>query len=286
MSYCSDQYDLGDCIEYEFKFKGEYGTKGEKRGERRKATPEEIQRNNQRTKEKKLRRTIHLNFHEDDLWMTLKYPKGSRVTIGKVKKDVCGKWSGFLATMRRKYRLRGVPFKFIYRIEIGHMGGVHIHIIMNRIEGVDTALLAKKTWADISGGSANFEHLYSAGGFEGLAKYIAKPAESDDGQLTMFGVEGKKAFTKISSSRNLIRPEDVRTEKKYSHWTMRRLILEGPKPHPGYYIDRDSIVTGINPFTGYSYFYYTERKLKKERRKRGNTKAYQYLCPFGRAGRS
>ena len=42
---------------------------------------------------------------------------------------------------------------------------------------------------------------------------------------------------------------------------MRRLIEEGPKPREGYYIDKNSIRTGINRYTGKSYYQYTEIKL-------------------------
>ena len=42
MAYVVDTYDLGDAIEHEHKFAGEYGAKGEKRAPKKKATPEQM----------------------------------------------------------------------------------------------------------------------------------------------------------------------------------------------------------------------------------------------------
>lgn len=50
-------------------------------------------------------------------------------------------------------------------------------------------------------------------------------------------------------------------KKKYSHWTMRKVISEGPQPQPGYYIDKNSIRSGINRYTGMGYYCYTEIKV-------------------------
>ena len=39
------------------------------------------------------------------------------------------------------------------------------------------------------------------------------------------------------------------------------MIEDGPKPTPGDYIDKSSIVSGVNKYTGMSYLYYTEIKI-------------------------
>ena len=44
---------------------------------------------------------------------------------------------------------------------------------------------------------------------------------------------------------------------------MRKLLLYGPKPTPGYYIVPESIRSGTNRYTGYSYMRYTEEKLDR-----------------------
>ena len=253
MAYWKDVYDLGDSREIEYKYAGNYGGRGEKRTEHIKRTPEQIKKQNQDNRIKNMRRTLKLNFKSDDYWMTLKYPKGTRKTMKEVKSDL----SVFLKALRDEYRIRGQTLKWIRRIEIGHLGGVHIHMVINRLTGPPgTDVIVKKLWPYYE----NYELIY--GDHDRLASYICKPPDSDDGQMTMFGKEEKKCQTYISSSRNLIRPKDVMTRKRYSHWTMRRILKE-PKPSKGYYIDWDTWYQGVNPYTGMSYLHYTERKLNR-----------------------
>ena len=252
-------YRFSDENEYEFKYRGNYGARGEARAKRSKITTEAQQRINQRNKEKGMRRLIKLNFEEGDLWVTLKYPKGTRKPIKQILKDK----TAFIRKLRAEYKKAGVKFKFIYRIEVGKLGGIHIHFIINNMPGA--AELIREAW---SVGHTNYEYLYKEGGFEALAEYITKPAESDTGQMYFegMGMEDKKAFMKYGCSRNLERP--VPEIRQYSHWTMRRILQGGEiKPSAGYYIDKSSIRQGINPFTGYSYLYYTERRLFSERDK-------------------
>jgi len=246
MSYVLDKYVFDDSIEYEYKFKGEYGSKGEKRSKKAPPTPEQRERQNQKVREKKMRRLIKANFKEGDLWITLKYPKGTKKTMSEVKKDI----SGFLKNLRRKYKKAERPLKFIYRIEIGRQGGVHIHMIANRISNADKMI--QDTWKH---GRVSFEHMYDSEGFRKLAAYIVKKTNIDNIPKSQ-----QKDLTKYSSSRNLIRP--VPERKKYRRRTVRKLITSELTPTKGYYIDKNSIEKGINPFTGMSYLYYTEYKLK------------------------
>ncbi|MCI7129612.1 MAG: hypothetical protein MSA09_03440 [Lachnospiraceae bacterium] len=249
-------YTYRDSIEHEFKFQGKYGAKGEKRAKRKKATPEQVKRQNQWNKENTVRRTIKGNFSEGDLWVTLKYPKGTRKTLEEVEADV----KRFIDQMRKEYKKRGQPFKWIRRIEIGERGGIHAHMIMNRIAGADTDLIAQGIWSKITGGRINYSNLYSAGGYKKLAKYITKqPNEEQEKQLSVFSTAERKKLVKYSSSKNLIRPQPV---KKKSHWrTMRRMIKDGIKPKEGYYVDPESVYYGINPFNGMTYLKYTECRL-------------------------
>ena len=265
-------YDLGDSIEHELCYAGALGGKREKRGARQRQTSEAQQRINQRKKETFIRRKIAMNFRARDLWITLKYPKGTRKSIREVLKD----WSAFYRRMRAAYKRLEVPFRYIYRIEIGKLGGIHIHLIANRIEGMDTGLLVNDCWTEARhrddpdpkelvgrmNGYADIDYLYDSGDYEKLAAYIVKAPESDDGQMYFDfpGIAEKKAFMKYSCSRNLKNPEPV--VKEYRHWTMRRILEDGPKPRPGYYIDPDSIWQGINPYTGWSYYQYREVRCR------------------------
>lgn len=262
MAYYKDTYDCGDVIENECKFAGRYGAKGEKRAPRRKATPEQIEKQNHANKIKRIKREILLNFHPWDLWLTLKYKRGTRKFTKEVLADV-KKWTD---SLRSIYGKAGVPLKWIRRIEIGRYGGIHIHILINRPRGIhDIDLVCRMLWEKVSSETAgiNFQSLREEGGYEQLAAYLCKKGDDEvEGQLALLPEEDRKRCIRYSTSRNLIRPEDVRHRKKYTHWTMRKLITEGPKPRVGYYIDKNSIKSGINPYTGMSYYYYTEVRIK------------------------
>lgn len=112
----------------------------------------------------------------------------------------------------------------------------------------------------------DWRSTYEEGDFKDLAAYICKQPERDSQeyeQLSLFPKEEQKELLSYSSSRNLIRPEPER--KRYSHRTVRKLIQDGPKPTPGYYIDLESLYIGTNPYTGYSYCKYIEIKLPENR---------------------
>lgn len=244
-------------IEHHISFKGKYGAKGEKRGARKKKTPEEIERQNLINKRNKVRRTIQLNFFPNDLWITLNYPKGTR----KPYKDVKEEFDKFARQMRKEYKIREEPLKFYYRIEIGSKGGIHIHMILNRIWGSD--ILVSKCWP----GRSHFANLYEAGGYRKLADYLTKPLPNDSNkykQMGLFDDMDERSMSHYGCSRNLIRPEPQ--EKAYKRKTVRKIIAEGPKPTQGFYIDKDSIRIGINPYTGYSYIYYTEIRIEQFKR--------------------
>lgn len=233
-----------NSIEYEFCYKGNYGAKGEKRAERKKATPEQIKKQNQRNKENYVRRTIKLNFEENDYWNTLKYPAGTRIGIREVKEHK----KKFLRRVRKEYGKAGYQLKYICRIEIGKKGSPHIHILVNRI--TDSDVILKRCWEQ---GRISFAMIYEEGGFKKLAEYIVKPPNEETDP------EGETVA--YSSSKNLIRPKPE--EKTYYRRTVEKIIREGPKPTKGFYIVKDSVVYGLNKFTGMSYLYYEEARIRK-----------------------
>lgn len=251
----------GKYIEHEIKYAGKYGAKGEKRKPRKKATPEQIKKQNQYNKEKTVLRLIRANFEAGDLWVTLKFPRGTRMT----GKDLKGIRKKFLKELRAAYGKRGTPLKYICRLEIGENGGPHMHIVLNRLRGKQGAAeIIQGIWSKY-GKYLYFTPLYEDGDFKELASYIAKPAKDEAiaGQLTLFGEEEDvSVFTAYSRSKNLILPEAETHE--YRRRTVRKLVEEGPEPEPGYYIDRDSIRCGENPYTGMSYYYYTEIRLEPD----------------------
>ena len=278
MAYTEYIYESPWCIEHIFYWEGNYGAKGEKRSERSKATPEQIKKQNQKNKENRIRRLIQLNFDEGDYWLTLKYPKGTRKPFEEVMAD----FKRFIAIMRKEYKRKDIPFKYIYRVEIGRLGGIHIHVVMSRL-GDDGYTKLSGAWtrarkasdledllAEYTDGMTHIDYVHRfkdgkmSDGRE-LAEYIAKaqPDTLDDG--TRIPEEELKQISKYGCSRNLIRPVPIK--RTYSHWTMRRILDQGADGlnmtsnchrTDGYIIDKESWVQGINPITGLSYLHYTE----------------------------
>lgn len=99
------------------------------------------------------------------------------------------------------------------------------------------------------------QKLYEDGGFDKLASYLTKPPEADEDAVKTRG---------YVPSRNLEKP--VPKKKRYFRLTVERLIKDGPKPSKGFVIDKDSIVSGVNRFTGLSYLHYTEIRVKPRKR--------------------
>lgn len=253
MAYIQYIWTFRGSIEYEYIYSGNNGAKGERRRKKHKSTPEQMKRQNQINKENRMRRLIKANFTEEDYWCTLKYPAGSKPGIKRVVLDI----QNFNKKMQRAYRKYGQEYKYIYRIEVGKRGGVHIHIIINRIRaGIETDKLIREKWVTHK---VNYQQLDKDENYDALAKYIVKEYE-DDTQLSLFDLKEQKKLIRCSSSRNLIRPKP---EKKiFKRRTMRKILREGVQARPGYKIDTDSIRQGVNPYSGKSYLKYTEIKIR------------------------
>lgn len=266
--YAKDSWYLINHIEHEYKYPGRYGARGEKRKKKKKATPGQVAKQNQYNREVRCRRLLRNNFYPGDYWVTLKNKSGARKNMEEFVKDM----RKFLREMRKEYKARGGTLKFIYRLEIGKRGGLHAHIVINRMPGdAYTDLIIRDAWRKVTpDGSVDYTTIREQGGGKDLAAYITKQAgEEIAGQMRLFSKKDQKKLIRISSSRNLDRAEPVR--KVYRHWTMKKVLENGPKPTPGYYIDKDSIRAGTNCFTGFSYYKYTEVRIDQiDCRRRGD----------------
>lgn len=243
--YIRHIWEFGWCREIEEKHTGRYGARGQKRGKRRKASREEIQKRNQWKRERDVRRLIKWNFKKHDYWMTVTYKKGERPSYKHMKADM----AKLIRTVRAEYRKRGVELKYIRRLEIGKQGAPHMHILINRLP--ETDIIFSECWKK---GHVYPKLLYEEGGYKELAEYITKPKKE---------WEPEEMQSRYTTSKNLIRkdPEEKVINK-------RSLADEHENPIPpkapkGYYIDPDSVETGKNPITGYFYRRYTIVKLNR-----------------------
>ena len=245
--YIRETWDCGDTREIEEKHTGRYGARGQKRQKRRKATPEEIAKQNQWKRERDLRRLIKWNYSVGDYWITLTYRKGERPSWQQLKKDI----QKFIRKMRDRYKKYGWVLKYIYRIEIGSRGGPHVHILLNQYRNAetDTGTLVDELWEH---GHPNYERVYDKNSGE-LANYIAKPQKENE----------PEELKRYHISRNHIRKDPEKDEIQRRSLVDKKGIPIPPKAPKGWAVDPETVRSGINPITGYAYRHYTLIKIKK-----------------------
>lgn len=205
---------------------GRYGAPGESRKAREKPTPEQIARQNHRNKVRKIWQLIRGNYQEGDRWITVTYRKGERPDwetavrqLGNFRKRV-GYW----------LRRREIPVRLMYSIEHGSRGGIHMHMIMPDVEGVNIDRVLEKLWIY---GQVHTAGLYEKGDFRELAEYLAK---------------GEK----YGHSRGMEMPKEEKPRL-----LTRAQLMEYPKPEKGWRVLEDTITEEVNPVTGSPYLRYT-----------------------------
>lgn len=241
--YIRKSYDMGKVIDIEHYYPGNYGAKGVKRQEKRKRTPEDMERQNRTNREKKLQRIILANFNKGDWHLILNYRPKDRPDFREGKKRV----KKFIDKVRAAFKKAGYLFKYIVVTEKGRKGhALHHHLIIEDIqtEKLNTMRLVKKLWTY---GNSIWIDLYEDNEYKNLAEYIVKKETKDENEWASY-----------SRSRNLVVPQ---LEKEIVY---RKCWPEEPKPKEGYYIIKDSIVNGTNPVTGYPYQHYSMKRLEKE----------------------
>lgn len=239
--YKRKTYTFERSIEiYEY-LDGRYGAPGERRGKKKKATPEQIKKRNQWNKERLCRHKLKTHFKENDLLITLTYRKEARPPdMNAAKQD----FRKAIGKIRSEYRKRGEELKWIRNIEVGPRGGWHVHLVVNRIP--DSDLIIKKAWKK---GAATYKHLYEEGDFADLAGYITKTPDTAG--------KYKENLVEVSYSTSKNLPVKEPKEKRFVRW------IKEPKPKKGYYIDKATYHEGINDLTGYRYRCYTMIKLDR-----------------------
>lgn len=257
MAYRHNEWIFKESIEHEYYFDGNYGAKGERRSPKQTKTPEQVREENQKTKEKKVRRLIKQNFEPGDYFTTLTF---SDQYIGTPITEVCRILQNFLERMRRVYKKTGVPFKYIYRVELGaRKKRPHVHILMNRIDNLDK--IVRQKWER---GHIQIEPMDKDPDSPGkLAEYITKPTKEQQIEADSLCDGDISKLIRYSCSRNLERPKPKTQVMK--NRTMHSVFNQDLKPRDGYYIDKDPrfLTRGVNPYTGKSYLTYQEIRLHK-----------------------
>lgn len=210
------------------------------RGKQRKKTTEQAKKANERNRVRQLQRMLHANFKPGDFHVILAYKKGEEPeTYGQAQKDV----RRFLRGAREYYHDRGHTLKYIGCTERGKRKAVlHHHFIVECIDAdnLHTVTALRKFWP----GNCKWFDLYEEGDFGKLAEYLAKAAGKEE-------AHGARYY---ASRGNLIRPKpEVRIRPGR--------IPEEPEAPQGWYVVKDTLHTGTNPYNGKRYQRYLLKRL-------------------------
>ena len=183
-------------------------TKG--RGKRCKPTSEIQKRLNQRHAEGKLRRLLHTNFTDADLFATLTFDDAH---LPAAPEDAQKLIQNFLRRLKRKYKSLGLDAKYIYVLEYGQKHNrLHAHLVL--AGGITRADL-EQLWGQ---GSVSLDALrFDFDGLATLARYLTKSGESDV----------RPTWKRWSASRNLEQPTITQADGQISHRKMASLCEDG-----------------------------------------------------------
>lgn len=200
-TYRERKYTCGDYIEVAIY---PVYTQQRGRGKRKKPTTEIQKRLNRRHATDRLRRLLHTNFNEKDLFLTLTFDEDSLPeTVADCQRVV----QNFLRRVKRKYAKAGLEPKYIYIIEYGEEHQrLHAHLVISDglSRGELTALWGQGT---VSANRLRFE----ADGLTALAVYLTK-SNDDEGD--------RPTFKRWCGSRSLEKPTTTEHDGRISHRKM------------------------------------------------------------------
>ena len=264
--YIQNVWSIKGEREVENIFSGRYGKRTPPSG-RRAPTPEEQERINEQQCIRKLRRKIHANFDKDDLFETLTYGRDRRPD----PKGAAHELRLLLNRLRGIWKRAGTDLRYIVVTEYKSKS-IHHHLIVNDLPDGTGAKKIEQSWS--RNGHANTKYLYEDGQYEQLAAYLIKETSKT------FRDPDNPSKLRYSCSRNLVTPVAKTRILKRDDWP------EEPRVPKGYYLEKDSLVNGVNKM-GSKYQYYrlikiggqkpqhggktgkkpTSRKNKKQRRR-------------------
>lgn len=200
-TYRERKYTCGDYIEVAIY---PVYTQERGRGKRKKPTTEIQKRLNHRHATDRLRRLLHTNFNEKDLFVTLTF-EDDRLpeTVADCQRAV----QNFLRRVKRKYANAGLEPKYIYIIEYGEEHQrLHAHLVIS--EGLSRDELTA-LWGQgiVSADKLRFEN----DGLTALAVYLTKGKDDEGDRLT---------FKRWCGSRSLEQPTITERDGRISHKKM------------------------------------------------------------------
>lgn len=234
MPYIKEVCMAGKTVEIEKYYTVRFHSKGETRARKENPSSEAVKKNNLRKAVKTLRRLMNANFEDGDYLVRLDFfkdkPSGSIQMQELISKS--------LRKMKNEYKKRGAELKYIYVKEVGPKGSRHIHMMINKC---DPDVL-RKCWTH---GGIHIDPLTSGGQYSKIAEYFLKYAERTE--RTEERLIGKRWY----ASRNLKKPV---VKKKAILACRFREKMHVPK---GWYLEKESIRSGISEVTGFEYLSYT-----------------------------
>ena len=253
-------YQMDDIRMVSKYYPGNYGAPGLKRAERRHRTAEEIARNNERIRIRKLQRIILANFRTGRT-VHLTYRKEERPeTIEEAMKQR----KAFLKKMRKECQRAGIEWKFIIVTERGKRGqALHHHMIIEDVTApLDLLRAISKAWNHGRVTSTKMEEEEDA--FYTLADYLLKK-ETKSGSGTTY-----------SRSRNLVIPEPKTEIIRRKKWRRE------PKAPAGWYVVKETIWNAFTP-GGWPVQRYMMRKIVDKSESAANKRNTQARGTSGRA---
>lgn len=243
MPYWKEVWRGGNVIEVRKYHSFKCPCKGERRSKKVKSTCKTQEEINLRIATTNLRRLMNANFCDRDYLATLDYRvedrPGDSIEMQKHMK-------GFLKKLRKIYKIDGAVLKYIYVKERGKRGAAHIHIMLSRCQDRNIADILKECW---NKGRVHIDPLDTDGQYAAIANYFHKYASKT------IETEGELLGKRYYPSKNLERPEP---EKKIIRGV--NTYYESIREVPGYYLEKDSLVSGKTA-DGYDYFSYTLHRI-------------------------
>lgn len=234
MPYIEKVTKAGRTILYERCYSSHIHPVGATRSEKEKDTTLAQKKVNMRKTAMELTILMNANFRPGDYHVTLTYEKDKRAeTIEEAKKDR----KSFLDRLRKETKKGGELFTYILVTEIGTKGALHHHMVLNQMP----TEWIRKAWKK---GRIDVRPLDDTGQYSRLAEYFTKYAI----RYREISGKGSRAYLR---SKHLVRPETKKRIVKN-----RGYFREEPREKKGYWLDRDTVHSGVSELTGWNFLRY------------------------------